>query len=54
MFSVPIGLLDIGIPFQFTATRTKSTPPDPNPANDSATVSCTAVSVLLAGCSPAS
>lgn len=50
-FSVPIGLLDIGIPFTFTATRTKSVPPDPNPANDSASVSCLAVSVLLANCS---
>lgn len=50
-FSVPIGLLDVGIPFTFTATRTKSVPPDPNPANDSASVSCLAVSVLVASCS---
>lgn len=53
-FSVPIGLLDIGIPFSFSATRTASTPMDPNPANDRAEVSCTAVSVLLASCSPSS
>jgi uncharacterized repeat protein (TIGR01451 family) len=51
VFSVPIGLLDIGIPFQFSATRATSSPPDPNPANDSASVSCLAVSVLLASCS---
>lgn len=49
-FGVPIGLLDIGIPFQFSASRTASVPMDPNPANDSASVSCTAVSVLLASC----
>lgn len=51
VFSVPIGLLDVGIPFTFRATRTTSVPPDPNPANDSASVSCLAVSVLVASCS---
>jgi hypothetical protein len=49
-FSVPIGLLDIGLPFTFHVTRTTSTPTDPNPANDSSSTSCTAVSVLLASC----
>lgn len=49
-FSVPIGLLDIGIPFTFTVTRTTSNPADPNPANDTASTTCTVVSVLIASC----
>jgi len=49
-FNVPIGLLDIGIPFTFNVTRATSTPTDPNPANDSSTTHCTAISVLLASC----
>lgn len=49
-FSVPVGLLDIGIPFQFTVTRTTSSPTDPNPANDSSATTCTVVSVLIASC----
>jgi uncharacterized repeat protein (TIGR01451 family) len=50
VFIVPVGLLDIGIPFQFGVARTTSAPNDPNPANDSASVMCTVVSVLVAGC----
>jgi hypothetical protein len=50
-FSVPGGLLDIGLPFQFSATRTSSTPADPNSANDHSAQTCTVVSVLLASCS---
>jgi hypothetical protein len=42
--------LDIGIPFQFTVTRTTSSPTDPNAANDSSATTCTVVSVLLASC----
>jgi len=49
-FSVPIGLLDIGIPFTFTVTRTTSSPTDPNPANDTSSTTCTVVSVLIASC----
>lgn len=49
-FTVPVGLLDIGIPFQFGVTRTTSSPTDPNPANDSAGVTCTVLSVLAASC----
>jgi hypothetical protein len=49
-FSVPGGLLDIGLPFQFSAARTSSTPADPNSANDHSTTTCTEVSVLLASC----
>jgi hypothetical protein len=52
-FSVPGGLLDIGLPFEFSAARTSSTPADPNRANDSSAQSCTVVSVLLANCSAA-
>jgi uncharacterized repeat protein (TIGR01451 family) len=50
-FTVPAGLLDIGLPFTFSAQRTASSPTDPNPANDSASTTCTVVSVLLASCS---
>jgi uncharacterized repeat protein (TIGR01451 family) len=49
-FTVAIGLLDLGIPFQFGAARTSSTPVDPNAANDTASDTCTVVSVLLASC----
>jgi uncharacterized repeat protein (TIGR01451 family) len=49
-FSVPAGLLDIGLPYRFTAQRTSSSPTDPNSADDSAATTCTVVSVLLAGC----
>jgi hypothetical protein len=45
-----VGLLDIGIPFQFSAARSASTPTDPNAANDAAADTCTVVSVLLASC----
>jgi hypothetical protein len=50
-FNVPGGLLDIGLPFQFSASRTSSTPTDPNSANDHSAQTCTVVSVLLASCS---
>ncbi|HEX4704739.1 MAG TPA: hypothetical protein VH352_21600 [Pseudonocardiaceae bacterium] len=49
-FIVPVGLLDIGIPFTFSVARTTSTPNDPNPANDTSSTTCTVVSVLLASC----
>jgi uncharacterized repeat protein (TIGR01451 family) len=50
-FTVPGGLLDIGLPFQFSAARTSSTPTDPNSANDHSAQTCVVVSVLLASCS---
>jgi uncharacterized repeat protein (TIGR01451 family) len=50
-FSVPLNLLNIGLPYTFTARRTASTPQDPNPANDTATVQCTVVTPLLVTCS---
>ncbi|GGL00303.1 hypothetical protein Sme01_37060 [Sphaerisporangium melleum] len=50
-FTVPIGLLTIGVPYTFTATRTASSPSDPVAANDSARVRCTVVSIVLVTCS---
>jgi hypothetical protein len=49
-YSVPLGLLYIGLPYQFSATRTASSPTDPNTANDSASTSCTVITPLLVGC----
>jgi hypothetical protein len=49
-YSVPIGLLHIGLPFQFSATRTASNPTDPNSANNSAATSCRVVTLLLVSC----
>ncbi|MFC0115286.1 DUF11 domain-containing protein [Kibdelosporangium aridum] len=49
-FSVPIGLLYIGLPYQFSATRTASSPNDPNSANDSATTTCRVLTPLLVSC----
>lgn len=49
-FSVPLGLLNIGIPYTFTATRTASIPRDPVGDNDTASVRCTVVTLLLVTC----
>ncbi|MER8029037.1 hypothetical protein ABTZ78_08755 [Streptomyces bauhiniae] len=48
-FRLPTGLLDLG-PVNVTATRTSSTPSDPNAANDSAATACTVLSIALANC----
>ncbi|MFD9637452.1 hypothetical protein [Streptomyces violascens] len=48
-FSIPLHLLSLGH-VSVTGTRTASTPNDPNPANDSATATCTVISVILATC----
>jgi hypothetical protein len=48
-FQLPVSLLSLG-PMTVTATRTASTPADPNPANDTATAGCTVISGLLAIC----
>jgi YVTN family beta-propeller protein len=50
-FSVPVGLLTLGLPYQVTVTRSASTPVDLNPGNDSAARSCTVVTSLLINCS---
>jgi hypothetical protein len=51
-FSVPLSLLNIGVPYTFTATRTASSPHDPVPGNDVSSVRCTVVTVLLVTCQP--
>jgi uncharacterized protein DUF11 len=50
-FSVPFGLLTIGLPFTFTSTRTSSDSRDLNAANNSASVTCNVVTPLLINCS---
>lgn len=50
-FSVPFGLLTIGLPFEFKTSRTSSDSRDPNPANDSVTTTCTVLTPLLVNCS---
>ncbi|MGH9112792.1 MAG: hypothetical protein ACRDZN_10935 [Acidimicrobiales bacterium] len=49
-FTAKMGLLTIGLPLTSTATRTSSTPTDPNPANDSASDSCVALTPLIVLC----
>jgi YVTN family beta-propeller protein len=49
-FTVPVGLLSINLPYSVTATRTASSPTDPNPADDHATRTCTVVTSLLISC----
>ncbi|MEV4893099.1 hypothetical protein AB0K48_27330 [Nonomuraea sp. NPDC055795] len=48
-FRLPLGLLSLGN-VTVTATRTASSPADPNPANDSDDAPCTVVTVLHATC----
>lgn len=48
-FRVPLSLLSLG-PVQVTATRTASSPTDPNTANDTGSATCTVLSILLATC----
>ncbi|WP_410644069.1 hypothetical protein [Amycolatopsis sp. lyj-346] len=48
-FSVNGGLLALGS-YTTTATRTASSPSDPNPANDSASKTCSAVTGLIVTC----
>jgi hypothetical protein len=49
-FSVPIGLLYIGLPYQFSVAKGASNPTDPNSANNSAATSCRVVTLLLVSC----
>ena len=49
-FTVPVGLLTLNHAYTVTATRTASTPADPNPANDSATRTCTILTSLIISC----
>jgi hypothetical protein len=43
-------LLTLCLPCTVTATRTASAPADPNPANDSATRTCTVITSLIINC----
>ena len=49
-FTVPLRLLSIGLPYTFTTSRTASVSRDLNPANDSASRSCTVLTPLLVNC----
>jgi uncharacterized repeat protein (TIGR01451 family) len=48
-FRVPLHLLSLGH-VSVTGVRTTSAPTDPNPANDTATATCTVISIVLATC----
>ncbi|MFD7730509.1 hypothetical protein ACFV6F_09010 [Kitasatospora phosalacinea] len=48
-FTANLGLLSLGT-LTATATRTSSAPADPNPANDSATSTCTVLTSLIVAC----
>ncbi|WP_439679729.1 IPT/TIG domain-containing protein [Embleya sp. MST-111070] len=50
-FTAPVALLNLGLGYEVTATRTASTPNDPNPGNNSSSASCTVVTSLLILCS---
>lgn len=50
-FSIPLNLLTIGLPYTFTSSRTLSVSRDLNPANDSDSTNCLAVSQVLVLCS---
>ncbi|WP_329028280.1 YncE family protein [Streptomyces sp. NBC_00690] len=49
-FRIPASSLSLGTPYTFTATRTTSTPADPNTANDTATLTCTATTPHIINC----
>ena len=49
-FRAYFGLLTIGLPLHATATRTASSPTDPNATNDSDTAYCYAITPLLIHC----
>ncbi|MFD8256613.1 hypothetical protein ACFV1Y_30015, partial [Streptomyces werraensis] len=45
-FRAPLSLLTLG-PVTGTGVRTTSAPADPNPANDGAVITCTALSIIV-------
>jgi hypothetical protein len=49
-FSVPLGLLYIGLPYRIAVSKTASSPTDPNAANNSAATTCTVLTPLLVSC----
>ncbi len=50
-FTVPVGLLTLGLPYKVTVDRSASSPIDLNTANDAASRSCTVLTSLLIDCS---
>ncbi|MFE2873735.1 IPT/TIG domain-containing protein [Embleya sp. NPDC059259] len=50
-FTAPVALLSLGLAYEVTATRTASTPDDPNPANNGSSASCTVITSLIILCS---
>ncbi|QYA98329.1 beta-propeller fold lactonase family protein [Streptomyces anulatus] len=49
-FSLPVAALSLGTPYQATATRTDSTPTDPETGNDTSSRTCTATTPLVINC----
>ncbi|WP_406116007.1 IPT/TIG domain-containing protein [Kitasatospora purpeofusca] len=49
-FSVPVGLLTLGLPYAVTIARTASAPIDLTPANDHATQTCAVITSLIISC----
>jgi hypothetical protein len=49
-FDVPLNLMTVGLPYTVTATRTASSPVDPNPANNQASTRCIVIGPLLTLC----
>ena len=49
-FTVPVGLLGVGLPYTVTASRTTSSPVDLVPGNDRAASTCTVVTSLIISC----
>jgi hypothetical protein len=49
-FSVPLGLLYIGLPYRIAVASAASSPTDPNAANNSASTTCTVLTPLLVSC----
>lgn len=49
-FTIPLGLLHIGLPFQISAAKTASSPTDPHAGNNSASTTCTVITPLLVSC----
>ncbi|WP_435598603.1 beta-propeller fold lactonase family protein [Streptomyces anulatus] len=49
-FTTPVALLSLGTPYTLTVTRTAGSPADPNPGNDTASRTCTALTPLIINC----
>ena len=50
-FSIPLNLLSLGVPYEFTSSRTLSVSRDLNPANDTDSTRCLVLSRVLVLCS---